>query len=71
MADTTNGRIYKVTYGTPKPWTSDLAKLSDAELVQLQLHKNDWFVRKARRLLQERAAAGRLHLGSDARERAA
>src|SRR5262249_32668311 len=36
-----------------------LAQLSDVELVNLQLQKNDWYVRKARRLLQERAAAGR------------
>jgi putative heme-binding domain-containing protein len=36
----------------------DLAKLTDAELVELQLHKNDLYVRHARRLLQERAAAG-------------
>ena len=37
-----------------------MSKLSDAELVKLQLHKNDWFVRHARRVLQERAAAGKL-----------
>jgi putative membrane-bound dehydrogenase-like protein len=55
--DQTNGRIYKVVYGKPKPWKGDLSKLSDAELVKLQQHKNDWFVRHARRLLQERAAA--------------
>ena len=56
----TSGRIYKMSYGRPKPFTTDLAKLSDAELVALQLHKNDWQVRHARRLLQERAAAGTL-----------
>ncbi len=58
--DRTNGRIFKITYGTPKPWKGDLAKLSDEELVKLQTHKNDWFVRHARRLLQERAAVGKL-----------
>jgi putative membrane-bound dehydrogenase-like protein len=58
--DRTNGRIYKVTYGKTTPFKGDLAKLSDAELVKLQLHKNDWFVRQARRILQERAAAGKL-----------
>jgi putative membrane-bound dehydrogenase-like protein len=58
--DRTNGRIYKVSHGTPKPWHGDLAKLSDEELVKLQRHPNDWFVRHARRLLQERAAAGTL-----------
>ncbi|MDX1947410.1 MAG: c-type cytochrome [Pirellulaceae bacterium] len=52
------GRIYKISYGSPKIEPIDLAKLSDAELVELQLHRNDWQVRHARRLLQERAAAG-------------
>lgn len=47
------------------PKTAAAAKLplsdrTDAELVQLQLHPNDWFVRHARRLLQERAAKGTL-----------
>ncbi|MDB5308468.1 MAG: dehydrogenase [Gemmataceae bacterium] len=59
-ADTTNGRIYRVVYGTPKPWKGDLAKLPDAELIKLQIHANDWVVRQARRVLQERAAAGKL-----------
>jgi len=58
--DRTHGRIYKVTYGSPPLVHPDLAKLSDDELVTLQLHKNDWFVRHARRLLQERAAAHQL-----------
>ncbi|MBS0265438.1 MAG: c-type cytochrome [Planctomycetes bacterium] len=52
------GRIYKITYGRPKQPALDLAALSDRELVQLQRHPNDWFVRHARRLLQERAARG-------------
>jgi len=56
-----SGRIYKITYGKTKPLGDlNLATLSDDELVKLQLHKNDWFVRHARRLLQERAAAGKL-----------
>jgi len=59
-ADLTNGRVYRVVHGTPKRWTGDVAKLSDAELVKLQIHANDWFVRQARRVLQERAAAGKL-----------
>jgi putative heme-binding domain-containing protein len=59
-ADITNGRIYRVVYGTPKSWKGDISKLSDAELVKLQLHPNDWYVRHARRVLQERAAAGKL-----------
>jgi hypothetical protein len=55
-----SGRIYKVTYGQPAHKAIDLAKLSDEELVKLQLQKNDWYVRHARRLLQERAVAGKL-----------
>jgi putative membrane-bound dehydrogenase-like protein len=64
--DRSNGRIYKVSYrGTTKPASEliphgDLKKCSDAELVKLQLHSNEWFVRHARRLIQERAASGKL-----------
>ena len=53
-----NGRIYKVTYGAPRPTRVDLSRADDATLVQYQNHKNDWYVRTARRVLQERAAAG-------------
>ena len=49
-----------MTYGKPAAVDVDLAKLSDEELVKLQLHKNDWWVRHARRLLQERAKDGKL-----------
>jgi hypothetical protein len=53
--DRTNGRIYKVAYnGTPTATPRDLSKLTDAELVQLQGDANDYFVRHARRILQER-----------------
>jgi len=56
----TSGRLYKVVYGTPKPVEPfDLAKKTDLELVALQLHANEWWVRQSRRLLQERAIAGR------------
>ena len=53
------GRIYKITYGKPKPFQRDLWKMSDDELVELQLHKNDWLVRTARHVLYQRAAAGK------------
>ena len=53
------GRIFKVTFGKTDPRPVDIARLTDAELVQLHLHKNDWWVRNARRVLQERAANGR------------
>ncbi|MCM8532574.1 MAG: c-type cytochrome [Lentisphaeraceae bacterium] len=54
----TSGRIYKVTYGDTKHEKFDLTKYSNEQLVELQLHKNEWFVRHARRLLNERALAG-------------
>jgi putative membrane-bound dehydrogenase-like protein len=54
------GRIFKVNYGKPNLPAFDLTRKSDDELVRLQLHKNDWHVRHARRLLHERAAAGTL-----------
>ncbi len=54
--DRRNGRIYKIVYQDARQPPVDLAKLSDAELVKLQLHANDWFVRHARRILQERGA---------------
>jgi hypothetical protein len=52
----TNGRIYKVTFGTPKRWQKDLAELSDLQLVEELKHPNAWVARHAQRLLQERAA---------------
>jgi putative heme-binding domain-containing protein len=54
--NTTTGRIYKISYGKPDKVQVDLAKKTDIELVQMQLNANDWYVRHARRLLQERAA---------------
>lgn len=59
----TSGRIYKITYegGTGIPPVSlkkDLNSLPDGELVALQFHKNDWYVRQARHVLHQRAAAG-------------
>ncbi len=61
--DRTNGRIYRIRYDGPasaatvvKPAAPrvDLSKLSDDELVQLHLQKNEWYVRMARRILQQR-----------------
>lgn len=56
-----NGRIYKVTYGTPKRNPVDLARLDDLALARLHASENQWFVRHARRLLAERAASGKLN----------
>jgi putative membrane-bound dehydrogenase-like protein len=54
--DRTNGRIFKVVHENDKPVRDvNLGKLADLELAQLQLSPNEWYVRTARRLLQERA----------------
>ncbi len=55
--DRTNGRVYKIAYNGAKGKSVDLAKLSDGELAKLQLNNNDWYVREARRILQERGSA--------------
>ena len=52
--DRSNGRIYKIAYGDVKPVKVDLAKMDNDELVKLQFHANEWYVRHSRRLLQER-----------------
>jgi putative membrane-bound dehydrogenase-like protein len=54
------GRIFKVTFGKPAPVHPDLRAMSDEQLVRLHGHKNDWWVRHARRLLQERTSGGKL-----------
>ncbi len=55
--DRSNGRIFKISFGTPKPVQVDLQRKTDLELVELQLHPNDWYVRQSRRIMQERSAA--------------
>ncbi len=62
--DRTNGRIYNLSYGDVQRRVVDLALLNDLQLVELQSHPNEWYVRMARRLLQERAAAGTLDSGA-------
>ncbi|HEX4793912.1 MAG TPA: PVC-type heme-binding CxxCH protein [Humisphaera sp.] len=58
--DRTTGRIFKLVYGDTKTTQVDLGKLSDLNLATLQLDKHEWLVRTARRVLQERAATGKL-----------
>ena len=48
----TSGRIYKLTYGTPKKLPPfDLTKKSNDELIALLQHRNTWWARQARRIL--------------------
>ena len=57
--DRSNGRMYRMEWAaTYRPVRVDLGRLGDAKLAELQTHKNEWYTRTARRLLQERAAAG-------------
>lgn len=51
----TTGRIYRITFGKPATNAINLEQSTDKELIELQTHKNDWFARTARRLLQARA----------------
>ena len=55
----TTGRIYKIVYGTAEKQTLDLAALPSHELATMHEHNNEWFVRHARRLLQERTSEGK------------
>ncbi len=59
--DRSNGRIYKISHRNTQAHSRkavgiDLQKKTDLELVEYQLHENDWYVRHARRILQERTS---------------
>ncbi len=50
-----SGRIYKITYGDPRPTPRfDLAGSTTADLIALRDKPNDWWPETARRLLYER-----------------
>lgn len=57
----TMGRIFKISHESDKWVKVDLAKASDKELVNYQLSKNEWYVRQARQLLQERGPNKKVH----------
>lgn len=55
------GRIYRIMpKGAERIERPDIGRASDLQLVALQDHSNDWYVRLARVQLQQRAAAGTL-----------
>ena len=71
--DRTNGRLYRLSHGIPRPSNLALDKLGDAELVALQASASDWHVSHARRLLHERgkiAAPAKAELARMLREHA-
>jgi putative membrane-bound dehydrogenase-like protein len=57
----TLGRIFKISHDNDRWVQVDLRKLSSEALVELQLHRNDWYVRHARRILQERGPDPTVH----------
>ncbi|MFN0020581.1 MAG: PVC-type heme-binding CxxCH protein [Pirellulaceae bacterium] len=52
----TSGRIYKITYGKTKHIAVNLAKESNEKLMHLLYGRNEWYVRQAQRVMQERAS---------------
>ena len=56
-----SARVYRIMpKGVKGPKPFDLENLSDLELVELQNHSNDWYVRQSRTILQHRALTGKL-----------
>ena len=56
-----SARVYRIMpKGVKGPKPFDLENLSDLELVELQNHSNDWYVRQSRTILQHRALKGKL-----------
>jgi hypothetical protein len=59
----TLGRIFKISHENDQWVQVDLQSKSNDELVAMTLHANDWYVRHARRLLQERGPNAAVHAG--------
>jgi putative membrane-bound dehydrogenase-like protein len=54
--DKSLGRIFKISHENDKWVSVNLYDATDLELAQYQTHKNQWFVRQSRTILQERGA---------------
>jgi hypothetical protein len=59
--DKTMGRIFKISHENDKWIKIDLTKATDLELVNYQLNSNEWYVRQARTILQQRGANKQVH----------
>ncbi len=57
--DRSDGRIYRLRYGKSQPWSGNLHKASDLELATYQSGRDEWLLRTARTVLQERVADGK------------
>lgn len=63
LHDRSLGRVFKISHENDR-WTQvDLQDRTSAELVDLQLHPNDWYVRHARRILQSSGPDPAVHEG--------
>jgi len=60
--DKTMGRIFKISYKKDSFIQVNLYKSTDMELVNYQLHENEWFVRTSRTILQERGENEAVHI---------
>ncbi|MEB2780930.1 PVC-type heme-binding CxxCH protein [Algoriphagus sp. C2-6-M1] len=54
--DKSLGRIFKISHENDQWVQVDLSKSSSVELANYQNHKNEWYARQARTILQERGA---------------
>ena len=59
--DKTLGRIFKISHKDDEFIQIDLSQKTDLELVEYQLHPNEWYVRQSRVLLQERGGSPEVH----------
>jgi len=57
----TMGRIFKISHESDAWKQVDFSKASNKELVNYHLSKNEWYVRTARLVLQERGANKKVH----------
>jgi hypothetical protein len=57
--DRSNGRLYRIQYESGyQPRKVNLREQSDEQLAEFLTHKNNWYARTARRLLEERSLEG-------------
>lgn len=54
--DKSLGRIFKISHENDQWIKADLSKAGSVELANYQTHKNEWYARQARTILQERGA---------------
>jgi len=57
--DRSNGRIYRISHGAVQKHSVDMRQLKEAELIDSLSHRNEWFVRMARKTLMENGISGR------------